>query len=381
MSDVNFDMDTILAEAQQKTGLDDYGSDDFLPGLNALLQTYAGNDFTAAGQGASRSRVLNLLIARLNIEAAWKRQPEVLGLEIKKPMFLTGMPRTGTSALLNLLSNDPATRTLKLWEGLNPWPLENLQAGQEDPRYLAVKAGYEAMNKTSDFKKMHYTTADTPEECIHLTNHTFQDAQFGVEIFLEPYASYYCKVGRRPQYQYHADLLRLLQWQRPAERWLLKTPSHICHLDILVQQYPDCEIIITHRNPLNIIGSYCSLMMGVMPERKNADSHDLGQRVLNHLAGQMGHSMEIRKSISAERILDIQYNDFINDSQAVADGIYQHFSLPYSDATRQLIASYIADHPRGKHGSHDYQLEQFGLNEQQVLDRFAGYIDEFDIAV
>ncbi|MEH6582913.1 MAG: sulfotransferase [Halioglobus sp.] len=381
MSDINFDLPALLAEARQSAGLEDFGSEDFLPGLQSLLETYDSNNFVEASRKTLRKRMLDLLVSRLNVEAAWKRHPEVLDLPITRPLFLTGLPRTGTSALLNVLSKDPAARELKLWEAHNPSPVEGLAPGEEDPRYLQIKAYYDHMNATSDFKKIHYMTADSAEECIFLTNHTFQDAAYGFETFLEPYASFYREVDRRPQYQYHADLLRLLQWQRPADRWLLKTPSHICHLDIIAEQHPDCGMIVTHRNPLEVIGSYSSMMMAVLPEQTRSDPKDMGRRVLEHLAGQMDHCMATRETIDPERILDVQYVDFVDDTMAVVDEIYQHLSLPYGDEVRTGIKAYVDDHPRGKHGSHDYQLQEFGLTEHQVLDRFANYIETYNIAV
>ncbi len=378
MSEISFDISELLAEAIQRTGLDDFGGESFRPGLEKLLQTLDGNHFTESSRKSLRRRMRDLLVARLNIEAAWKHHPEVLDLPITQPLFLTGLPRTGTSALLNVLSNDPATRPLKLWEAHNPWPLEGLAPGELDPRYVETKAYYD--------KKIHYMTADSAEECIFLTNHTFQDAQYGFEIFLEPYASFYAGVDRRPQYQYHADLLRLLQFQQPndaasAGRWLLKTPSHICHLDIIAQQHPDCGMIVTHRNPLEVIGSYSSMMMAVLPEQTRTDPADMGRRVLEHLAQQMDHSIETRKNIDAGRIIDVQYIDFVDDTLAVVDRIYEHLSLPYPQLARDAITAYVADHPRGKHGSHDYHLREFGLSEQQVLDRFATYIETYDIEV
>jgi len=381
MSAVDLDMNRLLDQATEKAKLSDFGSDDFLPGLEMLLETYECNHFTESARKSLRRRTLDLLVSRLCVEDAWKRHPEVLALPINRPLFLTGLPRTGTSALLNVLSNDPATRTLKLWEAHNPAPLKGLAPGEEDPRYLRIKQHYDHMNATSDFKKIHYMTADSADECIFLTNHSFQDAAYGFEVFFEPYAEFYKRVERRAQYQYHADLLRLLHWQRPADRWLLKTPSHICHLDIIVEQHPDCGIMVTHRNPLEVIGSYSSMMMAVTPQQTQTDPKEMGRRVLEHLGAQMDHSMAIRRNISPERILDVQYVDFVDDPMAVVDGIYRHLSLPYPQQTRSSIAAYIDDHPRGKHGSHDYQLDELGLSERQVLDRFSNYIETYNIEV
>ncbi|MCX2979303.1 sulfotransferase [Halieaceae bacterium IMCC14734] len=374
-------MKQLLEEAMQIAGLTDFGDERFKLGLAALLDTYSSNNFTTEAQGKLRRRMLELLVSRLQIEDAFKRHPEALEQTISQPLFLTGLPRTGTSALLNVLSVDPAWRSLKLWEAHNPSPLEGLAPGQEDPRYLRVKKYYDAMNESSDFKKIHFMGADSAEECIFLTNHTFEDAAYGFEIFLEPYAEFYRGVERGYQYAYHANLLRLLQWQRPGESWLLKTPSHVCHLDIILSEHPDAGIVITHRNPLEVVGSYCSMMMTVVPEQSRTDPHDMGRRVLEHLAMQMDQSMDSRARLDSSRIVDVNYNDFIEDSVAVVEDIYESLAIRCPAETRDSISQYVVDHPRGKHGSHDYQLADFGLTENQVQDRFARYLASYDLAV
>lgn len=250
MTQINFDMNTLLQEAQQKIGLSDFGSDDFKSGLQTLLQTYDQNGYTEKGRHKSRKRVLDLLCARLRIENAFKLHPEIRNEKIVAPMYLTGLPRTGTSALLNLLANDPDARPLYMWEGFNPEPMEGLPKGAPDPRYTAMKAWEEENAKNAHFKKIHSTSVDTPEECIHLLNHTFCDVQYGAETMMEPYGSWFQQQDLHKSYAYYADLLRMVQWQRPGKRWLLKSPAHLWTLDILTEMFPDCSIIITHRNPL-----------------------------------------------------------------------------------------------------------------------------------
>lgn len=382
MSSTTFDLQCLLDEATRKAGQDDFGKDDFLPGLTALLQAYENGGFTEKAARATRARVLNLLVARLKIEAGWKKHPEIFDIEIKSPLFLTGLPRTGTSALLNILSRDAGTRTLKLWEAMHPYPMDRaLQEGEQDPRYVSVKEHFEMLNAKSDFKKLHFTTADTPEECIHLTNHTFCDPQYGAELFIEPYASFYKQVDRVPQYQYHLDILRMIQWQRPGERWLLKAPSHIGALDLLQQFYPGCDIIITHRNPVYVIASYCSLMLWNVPGRENVDKLALGRQVLDHWATEIDKSMVARQAIPADNILDIHYEDFIDSNSAVVKQIIDYFKLPVSPSSKEAIQTYIDQHPANKHGSHDYKLEEFGLTEQKILDRFGTYIDTYNVNV
>ena len=385
MSDTPFDLDTLLAEAVTATGLTDFGSADFKPGLQTLIDTYTHNGFDERGLKRNRKRLVKLLQVRLKIEAAWKQHPDIRHIQINAPMLLTGLPRTGTSALLNLLSQDLAARPLKLWEGMSPDPLPiNPDTGhvppeQEDPRYLGMKQFYEeAHQKNPDFDKIHYTTADTPEECIHLLNHTFQDVQFGVETMMEPYGSWFQQQDHLPSYRYYADILRLLQWQRPGERWLLKSPAHLWALDCLTQLFPDCAIVITHRNPLECVTSYASMLESMLIGRQ-FDRQQFGPVVMEYLARKVESSLAQREHIAPERILDLQFNDFIADGIGTVKRIYQHFHLPMSADTEQRFQRYADAHPMGKHGKHDYRLEEYGLTRDQILNRFAFYIERFAV--
>ena len=376
MSEINFDSEKLLQEAQSKTGLNNFGSNDFKPGLQKLLETYDHNGFTEKGRYKNRKRVLDLLCARLRIENAFKLHPEIRQQKIVAPMLLTGLPRTGTSALLNLLANDPDARPLYMWEGFNPEPIEGLPKGAPDPRYTAMKAWEEENAKNTNFKKIHSTSVDTPEECIHLLNHTFCDVQYGVEPMMEPYGSWYQKQDLHKSYAYYADLLRMVQWQRPGNRWLLKTPGHLWALDILIEMFPDCSIIITHRNPLECVTSYASMMAALMTNRE-FDKRTLGPVVMEYLAHKMEKAIAVRKQSDKARFIDIQFEDFIDQPIATVEKIYSHFKLPMSADTAKRMRDYAAAHTMGKHGKHEYQLEEYGLTADMILQRFDFYIREY----
>jgi hypothetical protein len=381
MTDPAFDLPTLLAEASATTGLTDFGPNDFQEGLQKLIKTYTTNGFDERGVKRNRKRLVKLLQVRLRMEAAWKQHPEIRDVSIKAPMFLTGLPRTGTSALLNLLSQDPAARPLKLWEGMSPDPLVGNPPEADDPRYIGLKQFYEeAHKKNPGFDKIHYTTADTPEECIHLLNHTFQDVQFGLETMMEPYGSWFQQQDHMPSYRYYADILRMLQWQRPGERWLLKTPGHLWALDCLTTLFPDCSIIITHRNPIECVTSYASMMEAMLAGR-TFDRKQFGPVVMEYLARKMESSLQQREQISADRILDLQFNDFIADGVGTVRRIYQYFHIPMSTDAENRFQQYADAHPMGKHGKHDYRLEEYGLTEQQILERFRFYIERFSVPV
>jgi len=381
MTQINFDMNALLQEAQSKTGLHDFGSNDFMEGLGVLLETYDHNGFTEKGRYKNRKRVLDLLCARLRIENAFKLHPEIRQQKIVAPMLLTGLPRTGTSALLNLLANDTDARPLYMWEGFNPEPVEGLPKGAPDPRYTAMKAWEEqnakdAQQKGKEFKKIHSTSVDTPEECIHLLNHTFCDVQYGVEPMMESYGSWFQKQDLHKSYAYYADLLRMVQWQRPGNRWLLKTPGHLWALDILIEMFPDCSIIITHRNPLECVTSYASMMAALMTNRE-FDKRTLGPVVMEYLARKMEKAIAVRKKSDKARFIDIQFEDFIDQPVATAEKIYSHFKLPMSAETAKRMRDYAAAHTMGKHGKHEYQLDEYGLSVNGILKRFDFYIREY----
>jgi hypothetical protein len=373
--------ESLLAEARAQAGLEDFGDERFREGLRVLLETYETTaNLSPAGRKRTRRRLVQLLATRLRVEAAWKRHPEVRALEIRSPVYLTGLPRTGTSALFNLLAADAHHRPLLLWEGLFPDPLEGLPAGAPDPRREALrKLNERDRQKNPDFDKVHYVTVDMPEECVLLQAHTFCDAQMGIEPLMEPYASWFQRQDLRPAYRYYADLLRLLQWQRPGERWLLKSPAHLWALDVLAEMFPDVCLIWTHRDPLEMMGSYCSMMAMLMAIRASFEPKQLGPTVLEYLARSLERGLAARDRLDARRVLDVDYRAFVADSLATVRGIYRHFDLALGPAEEASLAAWAGAHPQGKHGAHRYSLEEYGLSAEAVRDRLAFYLERFDV--
>lgn len=377
MSGASLDVSGLLEEARQGTGLADFGADDFREGLGVLLETYETNGFDTDACRRLRGRVLGLLMERLRIEDAWRTHPEIRDVTIEAPMYLTGLPRTGTSALLNLLAQDPAARPMQLWEGLNPSPLPGNPPQEDDPRFVAMRDFMDRMyEENPDFDRIHHTSADTPEECIHLLNHTFQDVQFGMEVLMQPYGAWFEAQDHRPSYLYYADLLRMLQWQRPGDRFLLKTPAHLWALDILVDMFPDCSIVVTHRDPVECVASYSSMMEALMKGRA-FERRDLGPVVMEYLARKMEHSMACRESIDPARIVDIRFDDIVAAPVGAVRSIYDHFRLPMPAVLEAAFGDHAAAHPQGEHGTHDYELETYGLTEGRIRDRFATYTERF----
>jgi hypothetical protein len=380
LGEIRFDEDELLAEARQATGLADFGSAEFRPGLRALLEIAAKNPFSEAGLARHRERLVMLLSTRLRCREAFRRHPEILARRIARPVFLTGLPRSGTSALLNLLAADPAARPLLLWEAIFPDPQWDLAPGEPDPRRAAMQRVSEHMRASNpEFTSAHFADADGPEECVLLQASAFDGAQLGYELFLEPYASWFQGHDLRPLYRYQADLMRLLDWQRPGERWLLKSPAHLWALDALVETFPDCCLVWNHRDPAACIASVASMLHMISRERVAIAPEELGPRFLAHYAGSMDRALAARDRLDPERFVDVDYDALVADNLAAARRVYDHFALPLDRRALAALEAHAARHPKGEHGRHEYELATFGLTREQVRRRFAAYLERFDV--
>jgi len=382
MSD--FSEESVLEEARQTTGLSDFGDDHFREGLRVLLHTYDKTaNFSDKGRRRHRRRIVQLLATRLRIQEALKQHPEIRERRIRRPLYLTGLPRTGTSALFNLLAMDPAARPLLLWEGIFPDPLDlpdGLEPGQTDPRLEALRAHYERGRQSNpEFTKIHFTDADTPEECVMLLGHTFCDVQMGIEPLMEPYGAWFQQQDLRPSYAYYHDLLKMLDWQRPGERWLLKSPAHLWALDVLVETFPDACIVLTHRNPLEILPSYCSMMAALMVAREPLDRSALGPTVLEFLARSLERGLEARDRCDPRRFLDFQYEGFMTDPMKAVERIYAHFELDFPPQAEAEMRAHVRANPRGKHGEHEYAMAEYGLTPKRGKERLAAYVERFEL--
>ena len=380
MSEIRFDEKEMLEEARVATGLSDFGADDFRQGLGLLIETVEKNPFTEKGRRRTRERLMRMLMGRLRIEEAFRRHPEIREREILRPMFLTGLPRSGTSALFNLLGADPAARPLLLWETRFPDPNWDLPPGEVDPRFTAVKLVTDQMREQNpEFTKVHYASADTPEECVLIHAYAFDGGQMGFEMMMEPYGSWIRSHDFRPLYRYYADILRLLDWQRPGERWLLKTPMHLWALDALAEIFPDCCVVWNHRDPALCVASISSMTHMILADQVDMTKRELGPRALDFYSESVKRGLELRASLDPAHFVDVDYKALLADSMSAVEKIYAHFDLPLTAETRAAMQEYAEAHPQGKHGRHRYGLDDFGLTDQEVGQRFAPYIERYGL--
>jgi hypothetical protein len=381
MSDqpVSFIADELIAEAKGQTGFDDFGEPPYREGLEVLLETYDRNVRDPEGRKRCRDRVVMQLATRLKCENAFKTIPEIADQEVKAPIFVTGLPRSGTSALLNLLVAAPDNRGLLQWEVQFPDPWPDSKPGQEDPRYpYLVKALEQTRN--SEFAKIHYIDADTPEECVLLHAYAFHGVQLGFEIMLEPYRSWLLQQDLEPLYAYQKRQMQMLNWRNPGTQWMLKAPAHMWGIDAILKVFPDARFIWCHRDPVAVVPSINSMNKVVMGmyagDYSHLDSGDIGRAVMEWYAMSLEQGLAQRATLPQELFVDCSQREFVDQPMAVVEKVYDAFALPLSDESRGAMQAHIDANPKGKHGKHEYDLAEFGLTRDLIETRFDFYISD-----
>tara|TARA_R110002049_G_scaffold24302_9_gene86319 strand:- start:10927 stop:12093 length:1167 start_codon:yes stop_codon:yes gene_type:complete len=376
---VSYDADELIAEAKSQTGFDDFGELPFREGLDVLLETYNRNVKDPEGRKRCRDRVVMQLATRLKCENAFKTIPEIAEQEIVAPIFVTGLPRSGTSALLNLLVAAPDNRGLLQWEVQFPDPWPDSEPGQEDPRYpYLVKALEQTRN--SEFAKIHYIDADTPEECVLLHAYAFDGVQLGFEIMLEPYRSWLLQRDLEPMYAYQKRQMQMLNWRNPGKQWMLKAPAHMWGIDAIRKVFPDARFIWCHRDPQRVVPSINSMnkvVMGMyMGDISHLDAAQTGRAVMEWYAMSLEKGLAQRAQLPSELFVDCSQREFVDQPMTMVEKVYRAFDLPLSDASRAAMQAHIDANPKGKHGKHEYDLAEYGLTQDIIEERFAFYTED-----
>ena len=379
MGEIHFHPEALIEEAMESTELNDFGTLPVRPGLEALCETYERNVLDPAGRQRCRDRLVNLLTVRLRCERAISTIPEVAEQKIVAPLFVTGLPRSGTSALINLLTRAPENRGLLQWEVQFPDPWPGMQPGQEDPRYgYLVKALEEGQDP--EFRKIHYVDADTPEECCMIHSYGFGGVQLGFEIMLEPYRSWFLEQDLRPLYDFHKRMLQLLNWRNPGQRWVLKAPAHMWAIDTIMDLFPDARFVWCHRQPAPVVASINSMNREVMRMYAGDTSHlsraDIGHSVMEWYAMSLDRGLTSRELHPADRFVDCSQEEIASAPMSVVERIYSSFGFELGAEGRASIQGYVDANPKGKHGKHNYDLESFGLSEAEVAERFDFYLED-----
>jgi hypothetical protein len=379
VSEIHFYPDALVEAAIEATGFNDFGDLPYREGLGVLCETYEQHVRDPHGRKKCRERLVNLLSVRLRCENAFKRIPAITEQEITAPIFVTGLPRSGTSALINLLSQAPENRGLLQWEVQFPDPWPDSQPGQEDPRYPYLVKALEA-NQDPEFQKIHYVDADTPEECVMIHAYAFSGVQLGFEIMLEPYRSWILQQDLQPLYAYQKRQLQMLNWRNPGKRWVLKAPAHMWAINDILKVFPDARFVWCHRHPVPVIASINSMNRVVMKMYAGDCSHfdeaEIGHAVMEWYAMSLEKGLAARANLPADSFIDCSQQQLSEQPMSVVERIYDGFGLEAEESSRAAIQAHVDANPKGKHGKHEYDLASYGLTEDDILQRFDFYIGD-----
>lgn len=377
---------TLIEAAVREAGVGD-GQVLDTPGLAAL----AGGLEAASGQlhfiGRRRAQkmLVETLVKRLRIEHHLTRNPEIRDIRIVSPIFLVAPFRTGTTLLHRLLAQDPAHRTVRLWEALQAPPAEPKLRG--DPRYFELDERVAVARKYLETRErmsplmaaIHPTSADAPEECFGLLETTMLSHSF---MFYAPVLDYLEWLDARSDedwreaYALYADQIRLLHWWWPGERWVLKTPFHMWAVDALCATFPDALIVQQHRAPASCVASFCSLVAeAYAPIVGRVDRAQIGRMAMRYLRDALARNAAARARLPAERFIDIDYRDLVADPVGCARRVYDAAGVEWTLVAENAMRGWLERQAssRGAKSEHRYALADYGLDDDEVEAAFAPY--------
>jgi hypothetical protein len=375
----------LMKTARAETGLDDFGPEDFEERLDVLcraMREEAG--FNAAGVMAQHGLLVGLLKNRLLIEDAVRRHPEILDVEIAAPIIICGLPRTGTTHLHNLISYDPAIRSLPYWESLEPLlsKEETPASGQSDPRRARTEMALSFLDAALPyFNRMHEMTVDHTHEEIQLLAIDVSTMLFETAAPMPSWRDYYLSHDQRPSYRYLKKILQVLQWTRGGSRWVLKSPQHLEQFPALLDTFPDATFVVTHRDPVSVTASMVTMLAYTARlTRDEVDLKGIGHYWSNRLERMLQSCTDERDALPADHTIDVHFDTFMADDVAMVRRVYDLAHQPLDDVARQAMTAFMAEHPRGRHGAVLYDLPEFGLDASTLRGSMSFYTSRFGVA-
>jgi len=381
---VRLEADALLADAATQTGLDDFGDTGVTERLEVILWALRDEGgLSPYGVVHSYNALLQQLKNRLLIQDLLCRHPEIHDVRIERPIFIVGLPRTGTTHLHEVLSADPRLRSVPFWEGLEPVLPESQRPapGAADPRIGRAAAAVEMMDIVMPyFRRMHAMTPEHPEEDVVLLTIDFTTLQFEWGLILPSWRAYYRAHDQTPHYEYMKTLLKLLQWLRGGTRWVLKAPQHLEQFGPVARVFPDAIFLVTHRDPVPVTASLLTLV--TYYARLYVDRPDpfaYGRYWSAFVEDLLSACVRDRHLLPAERSFDVRFHEFMADQFGMLERIYQVADQPLSADSRTALQAFLAAHPRGRHGTVEYDLSNFGIDPAERRAALRFYSERFGV--
>lgn len=372
--------DLVAAEV----GHDDFGPGDYLPGLKALLQSMDYDPcFTAQGRRAAWGHVVGVLKSRAGAVGSMKRHPGFDAKAIVSPVVITGVPRTGTTALHRLMAVDPRFQGLQTWLLDSPMPRPPIDRWEDYPEYRGSAAILEARYAAAPQKRVaHHVAAEEVHECCMLLRQSFVSNLWSCGWSAPTYDAWWSGQSEAAAYEHYYRCVQLIGANDPGKRWLLKNPGHIENLDLLFAVFPDAKIIQTHRDPAKALPSLVSLLMGLHSVMEEGRGEQRGEIMLAREASKWSNAVR-KAQVVAERhpgqVLDIVHADFHAQPMAVLDRIYDFIGVGIPDPTRAGFAQRIEEKPEMQRGAHRYVIADYGMTDEDARAPFGDYMQRFDL--
>jgi Sulfotransferase family len=363
--------------AARETGLRDFGSSDYHAGLQVLLRAMdSDSSFSSTGREMTLMHLVSVLKARLHTEEGFRKNPSYKSAVIR-PLVITGIPRSGTSALHKLLAVDPQFQGLQRWLARAPMVRPPIDEWERYPEFQVCKAETESFNKESpEFASAHEEAAHVVDECMEVLQQGFVSNMFASRFPTPTYTEWLMKTSERSSYLRYADVLRLIGLADSDKRWLLKNPGHTWHPDLLFEVFPDALVVQTHRDPAAATPSLCSvlnMLHGVTVGRENAQPERLGAVEVSKWRMAMERTMAFRARFP-ERFHDVYFHEFHADPLRVVAGIYDRFGMELAAPVAARMRQWLKEQPPAQKTGHRYAPETFGLTAQGIRAEFADYV-------
>lgn len=384
---VELSVSAVLDAARSLTGLTDFGSEDFLPRLDLWLQSIREDGgLTALGRAGLFQDCVRHAANRLRIEDLVKRHPEILDIPIDRPIIVLGLPRSGTTHLLNLMGADTRLRSLPYWESIAPVPSAgdqlDIDEGKPDPRLLRCQEGWEQFDPLLPLlKNMHEMSPLHVHEENELQGADFSN--YNIEWMSRPYRwrDHYLSTDQTPHYRYMKKVLQVLTWQKGPNRWVLKSPQHLENLLPLINTFPDATVVMTHRDPVAVIQSAITMIAyGDRVRRHSIEPQETARYWIDRIEHLLRCCVRDHDKLPAKQRLDVMFHEVTADGNKVINDIYAMADVALTEQAQRQFSTYLRDNPRGKYGQVRYRLkEDFGIDPAQLRKRFQFYFDRFPI--
>jgi hypothetical protein len=385
--DTELSVDAVCAAAVARTGLDDFGPADFRDRLGLqLAEMDADAERTGLGRLLFFGDCVRSASNRLLIHDLLGRHPEIGDIEIEKPVIVVGLPRSGTTNLVNLLASDTRFRSMPLWESYEPVPNPNEPAEVDgvDPRWSRSQATWESMLTGAPLiAAMHPMEPDHVHEENELMAPDFSNYNIEWVARAPTWRDDYLGRDQTPHYAYLKQVLQILQWYRPRDRWVLKSPQHLEQLGPLLTTFPDATVVVTHRDPVAVVQSTATMLTYGARTLYRTPRPDWYRDYWTDRIGRLlDASLRDRHLLPEDRTVDVFFHEYMADEMATLQRVYDAAGIELTDQARSEIEAYQAAHPRGKEGRMVYDLRRdFATTPEEVRSRFDAYLDRFPVRI